>query len=228
MSPAEQSPEARFRTAVEQKLAVGERLSADDGVGLLRSDDLSWLGGLAHRRRGAAAGDRASFLIGTAAAAEGCDLVTVTGDLATLRYGAGDDPAGTVAALVALRDRVDAGDPVTSLLLVRRTTDDDQPSPSPAESMKLAAVCRLLLDNLADIGCDLASHSAPAAALLLQFGVTDLLVPAGELDADDVAVLIWDTGFTPVHRDADFEPIRDYGPAQPQAERRADPQSVFS
>lgn len=230
MSRAYERPDARFRATVEAALAAGERLTAEDGVGLLRCDDLSWLGGLAHRRRTAAAGTQVTFLPDAPASAASPDArtggVTKTGDVATLTYGEGDEPDDLVGTMLQLRDEVAAGT-VTLLVLSRSVPEAETPEPSPAESMKLAAVARLLVDGLPHLGCDLASHAVSTAALMLQFGVSDLLVPTGDLDADAVAVLIWDAGFTPVHRDAGFEPVRDYGEAASQAQRRAEPQSVF-
>jgi aminodeoxyfutalosine synthase len=46
---------------LEEKVAAGERLTFADGVDLYGSDDLAWLGGLAHSVRTARAGDRTFF-----------------------------------------------------------------------------------------------------------------------------------------------------------------------
>ncbi len=46
---------------LEQKVRSGERLSYDDGVALYATDDLAWLGGLAHEVRTAKNGDRVYF-----------------------------------------------------------------------------------------------------------------------------------------------------------------------
>jgi aminodeoxyfutalosine synthase len=46
---------------LEEKVAAGERLTFADGVDLYASDDLAWLGGLAHSVRTARAGDRTFF-----------------------------------------------------------------------------------------------------------------------------------------------------------------------
>jgi aminodeoxyfutalosine synthase len=46
---------------LEEKVAAGERLTYADGVDLYGSDDLAWLGGLAHSVRTARAGDRTYF-----------------------------------------------------------------------------------------------------------------------------------------------------------------------
>ncbi|WLQ38501.1 aminofutalosine synthase MqnE (plasmid) [Streptomyces castrisilvae] len=43
--------DAGFKREIEQKVAAGERLSREDGIGLYESDDLAWLGGLAHQVR---------------------------------------------------------------------------------------------------------------------------------------------------------------------------------
>jgi aminodeoxyfutalosine synthase len=46
---------------LEEKVAAGERLTFADGVDLYGSDDLAWLGGLAHSVRTARSGDRTFF-----------------------------------------------------------------------------------------------------------------------------------------------------------------------
>ncbi|MDQ1688839.1 MAG: aminodeoxyfutalosine synthase [Frankiaceae bacterium] len=50
-----------LRRELEQKVLAGERLSYDDGVALYASDDLAWLGGLAHEVRTRKNGDAAFF-----------------------------------------------------------------------------------------------------------------------------------------------------------------------
>ncbi|WP_019549491.1 hypothetical protein [Streptomyces sulphureus] len=49
--------DAELRGELEEKARSGARLSREDGVALLSSDDLAWLGGLAHAARLAAVGD---------------------------------------------------------------------------------------------------------------------------------------------------------------------------
>ncbi|HEX2774244.1 MAG TPA: aminofutalosine synthase MqnE [Micromonosporaceae bacterium] len=51
------------RLEVEQKVCVGERLTREDGMTLLDSDDLSWLGRLADRVRRGRHGDQVSFVV---------------------------------------------------------------------------------------------------------------------------------------------------------------------
>ena len=200
------------RTAVEARLAGDGRLSESDAAALLASTDLSWLGGLADRARTAAVGDRVAF-----------SPADPPADAVVLRYGR-DDPDGTARALLALRDAADA-EPARQVVLVRTGAE---PLVAPAESMLLSAVARLVLDNVADLACDLASHPAATAELMLHFGTSALLVPFADFDADDIATLISDAGFRPVRVGPDGAELRDYGPAVPQAQRRAEPQSVFA
>ena len=53
--------DAGLKRELEQKVRGGERLSYDDGVALYGSDDLAWLGGLAHEVRTAKNGDVTYF-----------------------------------------------------------------------------------------------------------------------------------------------------------------------
>ncbi|BCJ27806.1 hypothetical protein AB0I55_25345 [Actinocatenispora sera] len=209
------APELSVRADIEARLAAGARLTAEDGVALLGGDDLSWLGGLAHARRTATAGAVTSFLPVTDPAA--------TPHVLTWQYASGQPAADRVAELLALRD-----EPARVFAPVRAAAGPDGHQVSPAEILKLFAVCRLLFDQTVTIGCDLASHPESTAQLLLDFGVADLLVPADGFDPQHVAELIWDANGTPVHRAPDFTTVHDYGPATPPAARRAQPQSVFT
>ena len=53
--------DAGLQRELEQKVYAGERLSYADGVALYDSDDLAWLGGLAHHVRTKRNGDRVLF-----------------------------------------------------------------------------------------------------------------------------------------------------------------------
>lgn len=55
--------QARKR-GLETKVSDGARLTHEDGLALRESDDLSWLGRLAHARRTSRYGDRVTFLVG--------------------------------------------------------------------------------------------------------------------------------------------------------------------
>jgi len=55
--------DAGFKREIEQKVAAGERLSREDGIALYESDDLAWLGGLAHEVRTRKNGDVVHFNI---------------------------------------------------------------------------------------------------------------------------------------------------------------------
>ncbi|GAB3229036.1 aminofutalosine synthase MqnE [Glycomyces halotolerans] len=58
---ADDEETAAFKARIEAKLAAGERLTFEDGVGLYEIDDLAWLGRLAHGVRTAKNGERTMF-----------------------------------------------------------------------------------------------------------------------------------------------------------------------
>jgi aminodeoxyfutalosine synthase len=58
---AETSLEAGRKRELEEKVYAGERLTRADGIDLYASDDLAWLGRLAHHRRTELGGDRVMF-----------------------------------------------------------------------------------------------------------------------------------------------------------------------
>ncbi|MYS83280.1 aminofutalosine synthase MqnE [Embleya scabrispora] len=53
--------DAGLRREIEDKVFAGERLSREDGIALYASDDLAWLGGLAHHVRTVKNGDKVHF-----------------------------------------------------------------------------------------------------------------------------------------------------------------------
>ncbi|HEX7745384.1 MAG TPA: aminofutalosine synthase MqnE [Micromonosporaceae bacterium] len=54
--------DAGRKRELEERVYAGQRLTYEDGVALFDSDDLIWLGRLAHRRRTGLHGDRVSFV----------------------------------------------------------------------------------------------------------------------------------------------------------------------
>ena len=54
--------DAGRKRELEEKVYAGERLSRADGEALYDSDDLAWLGRLAHHRRTESNGDRKSVV----------------------------------------------------------------------------------------------------------------------------------------------------------------------
>lgn len=55
--------DAGRKRELEERVYAGERLTYDDGMALFDSDDLMWLGRLAHHRRTVLHGDRVSFVV---------------------------------------------------------------------------------------------------------------------------------------------------------------------
>jgi aminodeoxyfutalosine synthase len=53
--------DAGLKRELEAKVTAGERLSREDGIALYASDDLAWLGRLAHGKRTELNGDRVMF-----------------------------------------------------------------------------------------------------------------------------------------------------------------------
>lgn len=73
--------DAGQKRELEERVYAGERLTYDDGLALFESDDLIWLGRLAHHRRSARHGDRVSFLVNRSLEPAG-DPVRQAADLA--------------------------------------------------------------------------------------------------------------------------------------------------
>jgi aminodeoxyfutalosine synthase len=232
--------DAGLKRELEEKVYTGVRLGRADGEALYASDDLTWLGRLAHHRRSELNGERVTFsragqrplVVDTAGG-----VVETWGPAAGLWYGDGTRPKHLVDQVLWLRDRQDETGLFQALVPMC------QPSASaaaPVESLRTFAVSRLLLDNVPHLTCSWAVHELSVAQLSLYFGVDDLDSStadgartadagiAGGMSQDDVATLIGEAGFQPVERDTGYSVVHEY-PAPPSlAERRAEPQRVWA
>jgi aminodeoxyfutalosine synthase len=147
------------------------------------------------------------------------------------------DETGGFAVFIPLRYQHDAdGDPRNRLQ--SRTT-----MASPAESLKVFAVSRLLFDNVPHVKCFWVMHGLSVAQLSLNFGVDDLDGSVVEykithdadrygtpstMHRDNLLDLIRDAGFRPVERNTRYEVVREYDPPVPLAQRRAEPQQIWA
>ncbi len=216
--------DAGLKRELEAKVSAGERLSREDGEALFASDDLAWLGRLAHQRRTELNGDRVLF---------GLEPADAGPAVATMTYGDDEEPSARVDHLIRLRASQDESGGVLVFLLRRH--DRDSPdgkvkSAAPAESLKTFAVSRLVLDNVPHIGCSWATLGLSVAQLTLNFGADDLdgSVTDEGTTRDDLLTLIGDAGFQPVERDARYEVVQAYDRAPSLAERRSEPQKVWA
>lgn len=217
-----------LKRALEQKVYAGERLTRDDGIALFGTDELAWLGRLAHHRRTESYADRVTFAVDRSI------------DARELTYGRAEDAAAhLVDAVLNLRE----DSLPRSVTLVKEDG-------APAEALRTVAVARLLLDPAVHLTADYPSHGPALVQLLLNYGADDLAgIPVGDRDeegergqrwrnADKRAValdaerelleLIWDAGLRPVERDASYAVVREHEAPAPLAERRAVPQRVWA
>ncbi|MBU2667741.1 hypothetical protein KOI35_29940 [Actinoplanes bogorensis] len=215
--------DAGLKRELEAKVYAGERLSRADGEVLYASDDLAWLGRLAHHRRTELNGDRVMF----AAADDDAENV------ATMIFGQGEEPAQRVDQILRLRETQDETGGFAAFIPLRH--QDDATMAAPAESLKTFAVSRLLFDNVAHVTCVWTTLGLSVAQLTLNFGADDLVGPlsddAGPPDSvqrADLLELIWDAGFQPVGRDARYHVVREHDRAPSLAERRREPQKVWA
>ncbi|MEO3851441.1 hypothetical protein ABGB09_28090 [Streptomyces sp. B8F3] len=202
--------DAGLRRELAEKARADARLSRADGVALYGSGDLAWLGGLAHEARTRRHGERGYFAADASAEAEA---------VATVTYGEGVEQ--TVDALLALRDRQDAGAGLLAVvpLAAGRVTG--------AEALKTFAVARLLLDNVPHVRAAWTAYGTQTAQLALQHGADDFAPAPGAADTlavGELVELIQDAGLHPVERDAHYAAVREH--AGPDPERREAPQPM--
>ncbi|ROT33901.1 aminofutalosine synthase MqnE [Micromonospora sp. HM5-17] len=175
---------------------------------------------------------------------------------ATMRYGQGEESRHRIDHLLRLRELQDETGGFQVFVPIRHEHPATGPggaggtgagnpprAASPAESLKTVAISRLLLDNVPHLRCSWATDGLPVAQLALSFGVDDLAgSPADRMDSladvadsqstapsrDELLNLIWDAGFRPVERDARYAVLREYDAPVPLAQRRAEPQHIWS
>jgi aminodeoxyfutalosine synthase len=149
------------------------------------------------------------------------------------------DETGGFSVFIPLRYQHDFHDSKDGK--IRNRIQERTTMASPAESLKVFAVSRLLLDNFDHVKCFWVMHGLDVAQLSLSYGADDLDGSVVEYkithDADDYGTpdkmdreslleLIRDAGYRPVERNTRYEVVREYEGPQTIAERRAEPQSV--
>ncbi|MGW0606798.1 hypothetical protein [Streptomyces sp. NPDC002644] len=189
-----------LKRELERKVRAGERLTREDGIALHESDDLAWLGALAHEARTARHGEVAYFH-GTEAG----------GGLA-LGFGGGRERAADVDAMLRFREEWDGREQAAVPTADR--------SLSGLEVLKAFAVARLLLDNVPHLKVLRGTYGDRTAQLALQHGADEIDGPAG----DELVELVQDAGFRPVRHDGDYTVVQTYDGPDPA--RRDEPQAM--
>ncbi|WP_151772503.1 hypothetical protein [Streptomyces abyssomicinicus] len=189
-----------LKRELERKVRAGERLTREDGIALYESDDLAWLGALAHEVRTARHGDVAYF--------HGAEA---GGGLA---FGVGGwrERAADVDAMLRLREEWDGSE--------QAAVPAGDRSLSGLEVLKTYAVARLLLDNVPHLKVSRETYGDRTAQLALQHGADEIEGPAG----DEVVELVQDAGFRPVQHDGAYTAVREFDGPDPA--RRDEPQAM--
>ncbi|MDH6228303.1 MULTISPECIES: hypothetical protein [Streptomyces] len=189
-----------LKRELERKVRAGERLTREDGIALYESDDLAWLGALAHGVRTARHGDVAYF--------HGAEA----GGGAVLGFGGWRERAANVDAMLRLREEWDGREQAVVLAGDR--------SLSGLEVLKTYAVARLLLDGVPHLKVLRETYGDRTAQLALQHGADEVEGPAG----DEVVELLQDAGFRPVQHDGAYTVVREFDGPDPA--RRDQPQAM--
>ena len=212
--------DAGLKRELEAKVYAGERLTRTDGEALYASDDLAWLGRLAHHARTERHGDRVTFTL------EPGDERTA----ATMLYGHTEGHGDRVGEVLRLRELQDSTGGFATFVPLRHRPDspDRTTTAAPADSLKTYAVSRLLFDNVAHVTCSWVALGPSVAQLALNFGADDLDASAAGAQREEMLELVWDAGFRPVERDARFQVVHEFDPAPSLAERRSEPQKVWA
>lgn len=205
-----------LKREIEEKVLSGSRLSFDDGVALYGTDEVAWLGELAHEVRTRRFGGRTTFalaadLAGPAGTEGGSQVAEIIGE----------EPRHQVERLLRLREQQDETGGFQSFVPLPRRQDADLPTATGVEALKTFAISRLLLDNVDHVTCSLAGYSLSTSQLALHYGADDLTAPA-DATRDDLLDLIRDAGFTPVERNSGYQTVEEYEGPDPL--RREEPQ----
>jgi aminodeoxyfutalosine synthase len=189
-----------LKRELERKVRAGERLTREDGIALYESDDLAWLGALAHEARTARHG-QVAYIHGAGAG----------GGLA-LHFGGWRERAADVDAMLRLREEWDGTE--------QAVVPTGDRALSGLEVLKTYAVARLLLDNVPHLKVFRETYGDRTAQLALQHGADEIEGPAG----DEVVELVQDAGFRPVQHDGTYTVVREFDGPDPA--RRDQPQAM--
>ena len=162
-------------------------------------------------------------------------------------YGHIEEPRHRVDHVLRLRELQDETGGFVVFIPLRFHNDNNRlshlPMAQPADVLKTFAVSRLMLDNFPHVKVFWVMHGLSTSQLALNFGADDMdgsvveykithdadgFGTPDKLTRDDLLDLIRDAGFTPVERNTRYEVIREYDGPVPLAERRAEPQTVWS
>ncbi len=166
---------------------------------------------------------------------------------ATMLYGHIEAPRHRVDHVLRLRELQDETGGFQVFIPLRFHNDNNRlshlPMAQPADVLRTFAVSRLMLDNFAHVKVFWVMHGLSTSQLALNWGADDMDGSVVEykithdadgygtpdkLTRDDLLTLIRDAGFTPLERNTRYEIIRSYDGPVPQAERRAQPQTVWN
>ena len=166
---------------------------------------------------------------------------------ATMLYGHLEEPRHRVDHVIRLRELQDETGGFVVFIPLRFHNDNNELSHLPmatgADVLKTFAVSRLLFDNVPHVKNFWVMHGLTSAQLTLSFGADDLDGSVVEYkithDADgfgtpdtmtreDLLEIIRDAGFTPCERNTRYEIVKEYDPPLSLAQRRAEPQPIWS
>lgn len=246
--------DAGRRHEVERKVYAGQRLDRTDGIDLYGCADLVWLGRLAHHRR--ADPERTGFRLDPrlnaggiaefgplAGRSYGRDLDPGAWVDELLRLRDRQDASGGCVTFVPVRagsGEEERPAPVSALrlLAVSRLVLDNVPHLGvllPAEGPSLAqlalnfGVDELLTgpDTPADATADARATTDTDTDTDTDTGVRAGADAGAEL-RDDLVTLIGEAGFRPVELDGEHRVVREYDAPPTLAQRRSEPQRVWS
>ncbi len=166
---------------------------------------------------------------------------------ATMLYGHIEEPRHRVDHVLRLRELQDETGGFVVFIPLRFHNDNNRlsylPMATGAEALKTFAVSRLLLDNFDHVKVFWVMHGLSTAQLALNHGADDIdgsvveykithdadgFGTPDKLTREDLLDLIRDAGFRPVERNTRYDVLREFDPAVPLAQRRAEPQAIWA
>jgi cyclic dehypoxanthinyl futalosine synthase len=142
---------------------------------------------------------------------------------ATMMFGSCEEPADIIEHLLRIRTLQDAGGSFTAFIPWTYQPGNTQLGGTPATAvdyLKVLALSRLVLDNIANIQASWVTQGARLAQVALFFGANDLggtmleenvVAAAGctfRMNQDEMTALIRAAGFTPAQRQTDYRILR--------------------
>jgi len=183
------------------KIEQGIRLNYEDGLRLMKSNDILALGYMANVIRERKHGANTYYSV------HGDTLSSFPANdkrIAIINYGEVLDPEQRVKKILEIRSIQDCQHSFTGCFPIAHNTLPGSTTPTTGfDDLRILATARILLDNIEHIQASVAVLGIRLAQVSLNFGVDELVMPPALMSSDDLERIIERANRRPIRRDKD-------------------------